>query len=684
MHPKQMTDDDIQSTVRQALDSAIDFCEGEVAASRIKAQRYFDGQVDLEAEEGRSTVVATKVRDTIQMVKPVLMRTFLQTDKPVEFIPRTPQDVAAAEQATDYMSWKFRESGGYSILTDVFHDALVKKVGVAKVWWDETEEVEFDEYSNLTPEQFQLLAQDETAEILESEEVEGEINPQTGMPTILVNAKVTLTSTRGELKVKSVPPEDFFIDAGATTIEDARLVADRCEITVGELFEMDLGLEFDEIYALAGSDDNNDLEGFERRGYSDEWDEESNDPSMRQITIYEAYMKLDKEGTGIPRLYQVICAGKGYEVLSCELADDKPYAAFMGDPEPHTFFGRSLAEIIIDDQTAATSLLRSLLDNVHMSNNPRMVVNGTNGYFEDAMNTEIGAVLRARGDAGSAYIPLSIPFTAQATLPALQYYDMQIESKTGVSKSSLGMDADALQSTTAAGVNAAVQAGSAAAELIARNLAEGGMRRLFKLMLMLTRQHVDPGEMMRLNGQFIPVDPRSWSASMDLTTNVGLGTGKHEERLAALQMTLQTQLGLMQSGGMTANMVTLTNIRATLEDMLKLAGVNNSDRYYVPMNPQTEQQLRQQMMQAMQQQGQGQGDAQSAAFLQAEGMKVQQRQQSDMAKLQLDARKHSMEDDRKRDQMEQDAILQAAKLLGEYGLKVSDQEIRQLQSLPRL
>lgn len=681
MQPKPMTDDDIQAAVRQALDAAIDFCESEVAADRIKAQRYFDGKVDLEAEEGRSKVVATKVRDTIQMVKPVLMRTFLQTDKPVEFVPRGPEDVAGAEQATDYIGWKFNESGGYSILTDVFHDALVKKVGIAKVWWDEAEEVEFDEYSNLTPEQFQLIAQDDTVEVLEQEEVEGDIDPMTGAPSVLIDAKVALTNTRGQLKVKSVPPEDFFISRDATTIEDARLVADRCETTVGEVFEMDFGLDFEEVFALSGTDEDDDIEDFERRGYDDEGDE-SNDPSMRPITLYEAYMKMDKEGTGIPRLYQVVCAGKGYEVLSCELADDKPYAAFECDPEPHTFFGRSLAEIIIDDQTAATSLLRSLLDNVHMSNNPRLVVNGTNGYFEDAMNTEIGAVLRARGDAGSAYLPLSIPFTAQATLPALQYYDMQIESKTGVSKSTLGMDADALQSTTAAGVNAAVQAGSAAAELIARNLAEGGMRRLFKLMLMLTRQHVDPGEMMRLNGQFIPVDPRSWSASMDLTTNVGLGTGKHEERLAAMQMTLQTQLALMQGGGMTANLVTLTGIRATLEDMLKLSGVNNADRYYMPMNPQTEQQIRDQMMRAMQQQ-QGQGDPQSAAFLQAEGMKTQQKAQTDMAKLQLDAQKLRMEDDRKRDEMEQDAILQAAKLLGEYGLKVSDQEIRQLQAQPR-
>ena len=59
--------------------------------------------MDLESEDGRSRVVATKVRDTIRMVKPVLMRTFLQSDKPVEFVPRGPEDVAAAVAAAgDY------------------------------------------------------------------------------------------------------------------------------------------------------------------------------------------------------------------------------------------------------------------------------------------------------------------------------------------------------------------------------------------------------------------------------------------------------------------------------------------------------------------------------------------------------------------------------------------------------
>ena len=133
MEPKRLTDEEINDAVSLAVREAIDFVESDIAPDRIKAQRYFDGKCDLGYEDGRSKVVATKVRDTIRAIKPALMRVFLQSDKPVEFIPRTPQAVMAAEQATKYASYIFNRNNGFDVISDVFHDALVKKVGIAKV-----------------------------------------------------------------------------------------------------------------------------------------------------------------------------------------------------------------------------------------------------------------------------------------------------------------------------------------------------------------------------------------------------------------------------------------------------------------------------------------------------------------------------------------------------------------------
>jgi hypothetical protein len=92
---------------------------------------------------------------------------------------------------------------------------------------------------------------------------------------------------------------------------------------------------------------------------------------MRNVTVTEAYMRIDVDGTGVPVLHKIICGGTSYEMLDYEVCDEIPFSKFEIDPEPHAFYGRSLAELVIDDQDAATAILRGILDNVALTNNPR-------------------------------------------------------------------------------------------------------------------------------------------------------------------------------------------------------------------------------------------------------------------------------------------------------------------------
>ena len=374
--------------------------------------------------------------------------------------------------------------------------------------------------------------------------------------------------------------------------------------------------------------------------------------------------------------------GNDYEILDYELCDYIPFAIFEVDPEPHTFFGRSLAEIVTEDQDAATSLLRGLLDGLAMANNPRVMAVQNLVNMDDLLNNEIGGVVRVKDI--NALREFSIGNAATAALPALQFYDEAVRAKTGVTGAAMGMDADALQSQTAAGVNAAVQAASAVSELIARNLAEGGMRQMFNLIAKIARANPNPNEMMRLDGQFVPVDPRSWTNDLDLVTNVGLGNNRREDRIAALQMTMQTQMQIWQAYGPTNGIVSMTGIRNTLADILGMAGIHNADRYYNPMNPQIEQQMLAMAAQAAQGQQQQQPSDPNAAFLQAEQMKMSARVQADMAKTQLDAEKMRMDDDLERDRMAQDLAIKAAELLAKTGVQLDLNAIKREQQMPRM
>ena len=675
MEPKEKSFTEVEGIVQDAIAQAVDFVESEITQDRIKAQRYFDGEVDIGYEDGRSSVVATKVRDTVRAVKPSLMRVFMSTARPVEYIPKGPEDVAFAEQATDYMHYVFNQNDGFRVLNDAFHDALIKKQGIVKVYWETKYRTETYSYTNLSQEERDYILSDMGISIIEEAVTMSVEIDAMGMEVELpsYSLKVSRAIPEGSLKIESVPPEEFFVNSQARTLDDAYVVCHRTEMRVGDLVAM--GYPFEEVYnldSLYGASDISEAEDIERRGYSqDDYEDQSGDPAMRNVAITEAYMRLDVDGTGVPVLHRMICGGSTYKLLDFERVDEVPFAVFEVDPEPHTMYGRSLAELIMDDQDAATSIIRGVLDNVAMTNNPRIGIVDGAVNIDDVLNNEIGAIVRMRQP--GAVQDLAVPFTAGQTLNALQYMDALVEQKTGVTQN-VALNPDAMQSTTAAGVQATVDAAAAQVEVMVRNLSEG-MRRMFGLLLRLHVKHTDEEQLMRMNGQFVPVDPRVWNADMDVQVNVGLGTGREMEKAAALQGILAVQQQVYQNYGPMNGLVSLTNIRNTLADVLAASGVRNAERYFAPITPEIEQQMLMMQQQQQAQMAQGQPDP-NAAFLQAEQIKAQAKMQSDAMKMQLDAQKAAAEDDRKRDQMAQDLLVDAAKIYGQYGTNVDVARIK--------
>jgi|DEB0MinimDraft_6_1074348.scaffolds.fasta_scaffold00653_9 hypothetical protein len=683
--PQPMDEGQIESIARDAVSDAIDFIESEIAQDRIKAQRYFEGEVDLGEEEGRSKIVATKVRDTIRQIKPSLMRVFLSNESYVQFTPSKPQDVEAADVATRYVHSQFTEKNGYRVINDVFHDALLKKAGVVKVYWDEAQKSDTHEYTNLTEEEFMLLAQDDDVDVTQhSVTYEVQMDEQgVEIQIPFHDAKIVRTTTEGSLRVESVPPEEFFVDRNSKSIDDFYVIGHRTEMRAGDLVAM--GYDPDIVFSLSGISDHDTMaeaEDFERRGYDQEQDEDIRDPSMRKVAVTEAYMRIDVDGTGVAQLHKITMGGGQYQLLDYEPWDQIPFAVFECDPEPHAFFGRSVADLIIEDQDAATAILRGVLDNIAMVNNPRLAMVEGQVNIDDLLNNEIGGIVRLRDP--NAVQQLNIPFAAGQVLGAMQYYDQVVESKTGVSKASVGLDPDALNNQTATAARLTASAAAGQIEVIARNLAEGGMSRMFKLMLKLLAENSPEEQMMRMTGgMFRPIDPRSWNTEMSISVNVGLGTGKEDERLMALQQTLQTQLQFYQTGGPNNGIVSMTNIRNTLADILAITGIRNSDRYYQTMTPEIEAQLIMMQQQAMAQAAQGQQDQQAQALVQAETIRAQAKAQSDLAKIQLDAQKALAQDDRERDKMDQDLLIKAAEIIGKYGTAVDVENIKSMQKQQR-
>ena len=704
--PEPMSEMDVKSIVQNSVSEAASFVETYIAPKRIRAQRYYDGGTDLTFEEGRSKIVSTKVRDTIRAVTPSLMRIFMTTSKPVEFTPIGPSEVESAEQATNFIHSEFTRLDGYKALNDAFSDALIKGQGIIKTYFKDYSTAEIISYSELSQEEFDFISNEDGITVLETEmsmqisEVP-EVDPMTGQQVMQevevpsYSLKVSHKSTKGEMCIECIPPESFLVSEDAKTLEDATVVAHQSDMRVADVVN-GMGIPFEEVSGLDAFYDDGvgyaSEEAFQRQGYYSEESSSVTDPSMKMVAITEAYIRLDIDGTGTPILYKFICGGTSYEVLDYTVCDQIPFAKFESEPVPHAFYGDSLASMLETDQDSCTSVLRGILDNVAMVNSPRLAVVEGQASIDDVLNGEIGSIVRVR-QAGAVQ-ELTTPFVAGQTLPMLNYLDILTESKSGVTSTSTGLNSDTLQSTTAQAVNATVEASQGQLEVYARNLAMG-MRDLFKLMLHDYRTNVDEERVAKVNGNFVPVDPRTWN-DMDVSINVGLGTGKNEKREAGLSQTLQLQTEIFANYGPQNGLVSLTNIRATLTDMMAMAGINNSERYFQPMDAQKEQMMMQQQAQQAQQQAQqqGSGDGANQAFIAGEQIKaqanMQKQQMSDNVKMQTEAMKLAfdrerlaVESDLKMDQLNQDLVIDAAEIAGKYQTTIDTERLKAEQAMPR-
>jgi len=98
---------------------------------------------------------------------PSRMDIFCSGDEVVEFHPVGEGDVAAAEHETDYVNHVFMQKNpGFLILYSFNKDALLSKVGIVKVWWEEEKREQRETFYGLTDEQFMMIVANPAVEIV--------------------------------------------------------------------------------------------------------------------------------------------------------------------------------------------------------------------------------------------------------------------------------------------------------------------------------------------------------------------------------------------------------------------------------------------------------------------------------------------------------------------------------------
>jgi hypothetical protein len=681
-----MDDTELEAIIGQDLTDAVSYIDSDISPIRAMGTAYYRGDPFGNEEDGRSQVVAMEVRDTVSAMLPSLMKVFFSSENVVEYVPRGPEDVASTQQATDYANYIFsNDNNGFMTTYALFKDSLVRKCGIAKYWWDETEEVKIDDYSGLDDQTVQLLMQ-EGAEVkivvsypdpsMPMDMMQPQVDPATGLPMpmqqpMLHDVQIKRTIKDGRIRIMAVPPEELVLDRRARSFEDAGIIAHRQMATVDDLLGM--GYELDEIEEnISSTDLDSNDEYLARQPLSTTMGSgDSLNPGQRRVLYVESYIRVDFDGDGIAELRKVCCMGSGYTVVRNLPASYIPFVDFPCDPEPHTspLEAMSIFDLTHDIQEIKSEVLRNTLDSLAQSIHPRTAIVEGQVNIDDVLNNETGAIIRMR--APGMVQPFSTPFVGQAAFPMLDYMDQMREDRTGMSKAAMGLDPDALQSTTKAAVAATVSASQSRLELQARLLAEG-MKKLFKGILYLMTTHQDKPRMVRLRNEWVEIDPRVWNANMDVTINIGLGNGDTNERIQGLTMIAGKQEQIMQQFGLSNPVVTPAMYIRSIQKIIELSGFKDASSYIQTLPADF------QMPQA-----DAPKPTPEEVLAQVQAQSIQADIQKKAAELELKREQMIRDDDYRRDQMAQDLMLKKYELELKYQTQISTAEIQAQQAMDR-
>jgi len=584
-----MDEQKLKVILEAEIEDSIGYVETETVEQRTKAINYYNRYDYGNEVEGRSRIVTGEVAEVVDGALPQLMRIFAGSDELGRFEPRMPGDEELAKQATELTNYVFfNDNDGVIILHDWMKDALLQKNGIVKYWWEEAEEPTKEEYKGLNAEELTLLFADGEMELISQDTEEVGIDPM-GMPILSYNVVIRKKKEVGRVCIENVPPEEFLIAKRDKSIKNARFVAHRTVKTRSDLIA--LGYPKDEVDKMPSYNDLTYTPERVARFSQGEMPDETQtlDFTMQEVEVFECYIRTDFDGDGIAELRKVTYAGD--QIIDNEEADHIPFASICPIPMPHKFFGQSLADRAMDIQLIKSTITRQILDNLYLTNMPRVTALDGQVNLDDLLTSAPGGVVRIKSQ--GAVQPLSVPPTASQSFPMLDYMDQVLQKRSGVTQTSQGLDPNILQNTTATAIAAMQQAGSGRIEMIARIFADTGVKDLFSGIFHLLLKYQDKPRVIRLRGKYVSIDPREWKNNYDVTVNVGLGTGSQDQKMAMAAMVMQKQEQILSTQGFANPLVTVGQYRNTLGKFIEAAGYKDSMEFFKEIPPELDQQLSQ-------------------------------------------------------------------------------------------
>ena len=565
---KRLDDDELKSYIAEKLRSCLGADDSQIARDRQRnLEAYLAEPVGRWAPpdiDDRSDIVATDVADTVEWMLPSLLRVFTASKDAIEAVPKRPQFEAQAQTVQGTLRWLLWEQlDGVSLLGDWFKDALIQKVGFAKVDYEASTLEVRTQYQGLTEGQVAMLAAEDEVEIESKTPRQAEVE---GQIVTLYDVELVRVVPDGKPTACIVPPEEMRIDSTARYADEPRFIGQVYERSRSALEA--LGYEVDGISADSSMSQEQNLRQSINSTHIGDTDDE--DPMLECTEVY--LRQGGEKGEAWERVFLV-----GDTLMDREVVDIHPYVWFCPAPMPHVFFGHCPADFAVEPQMLRTQLLRAVVDNVFLTVNGRTgVVESAGVNIDDVLNSRPGGLVRMKQPGGLE--PIVQPDLTQAAWSAVEWAEQWTEKRTGFSRLSKGLSSESLNET-ATGILEITERADMRVELIARHAAVAVGKLLRKLMHCMSK-HQDVAQSVRINGQWVDVDPREWANQYQVAVNVGMGTGNKDRQAAMLSQLQQVQERMAGAG-----LVPPPAVVALVRKLAGAMGVEHAETYFPDAPP---------------------------------------------------------------------------------------------------
>lgn len=516
-----------------------------------------------------SDLVSTDVADTIEWALPSLMKVFTGSDEVITIAGVTEEDDTKAETMQELLVYQLqRQNKFFPILYNWMKDALITGMGIVKCYWERTEGFT-TEQAVLNNESLQALIETGVnVTDIQGPDAFGDFTVTYQSPYYVKNAP----------KIENILISEFIYSPDAKSLEEANFVAHKRKVTMSYLREREAqgvyanidAIKPDSGYSVVTDpvqdvigDNYNDIIGDEQQ-------------ARQEVTIYECYTKIDVNNDGILEDMIITICGDTIIRMEQNYMGRHPFFAISPTKDPHRIWvKRSYAELIGELQDLKVALTRQIMQNVALTNDPKMLLDETAINIDDFVQGRKVIRMKAGHSLHEVAMPMNISPLSPQTFTFLEWIEGQKENRTGITRYNQGLDANSLNKT-ATGISAILGQSSQRLELVARMFAETGLYELFRFMVSLNQKFIDQQTVIRLTNKEMKITPEDLDGSFDLIVNAGISISTKESTIMATQTLLTA---IMQANAAGYMISTPENVYNLFKKWIESIGFKNYGDY---------------------------------------------------------------------------------------------------------